>query len=280
MSYLFVFDMDHTILPQLRTIAPGLREAVAHAYAAGHRCMLATARPLPCVKWVWDELGLDTPVCLENGAELMHPGDASFAPEEKVMPPEQVRDALDFAFAAFPDVHVYLEYRDRFWATRRAKVGSYFDMVAELCKAEMISADGPRPETAGARMGFYLKTPEQMEALAAHFDADPTLTVLRQPKHGGEARCVIYPVTADKWYAVARAAERMGYTREQIITFGDNWNDVVMLREAGRGYALRGGAVLRDYDIPRVTRLSCAEGGVADMIEMILAEEADTVCSN
>lgn len=279
MPYLFVFDMDKTILPELRTIAPGLREAVAHAYAAGHRCMLATARPLPCVKWVWEALGLDTPMCLANGVELIHPADPSFVPEVHPMPEAQVRDALDYAFSTFPDAHIYLEYGCRFWSTRAPKPTAYFGMVAEACETARITADGPRPATPGARIGFYLKTPEQMEVLADHFAADPTLTVLRQPKHGGEARCVIYPATADKWYAVARAAARMGYRREEIIAFGDNWNDVMMLREAGRGYAMRGGAILADYDMPNVTRLSCAEGGVADTIESILAEKSVMICS-
>lgn len=269
MPYLFAFDLDGTVLPTLRVLEPRLKGAVARAMAAGHRCMIATARPLPCAKWVWDELGLDTPICLHNGATLVHPGDPAFAPYERLLSAAETAAALDYAFANFPGVNVYVENGCDFWATREPK--GYFRMLAEDCNTTYFTADKGRPDTPCTRIGFYFGTEAEMNRIADHFDADPTLIVLRQPRRPGDHRCLIYPAAADKWYAIAEAARRMGFSREQIVTFGDNWNDITMLREAGQGYALLGADVVEQFDYRTTTRLTCDEGGVADMIDHIVA---------
>ena len=270
MSYLFVFDLDGTILPQYCVMEPRIKGAVERAMAAGHRCMIATARPLPCAKWVWDLLGLDTPICLHNGATLMHPGDPDFAVRERLIAAEETAAYLDDAFVRFPAVQVYIEYGCDFWVTRKPPRG-YFAMLAEECDTHCFTADD-RPDTPCTRIGFYLQNEADMQALADHFSADPRLTVVRQPNLGGEHRCLIYPAAADKWYAIAEAARRMGFAREEVICFGDSWNDITMLREAGQGYAVLGGSVIAQYDYRTTTRLSCDEGGVADIIDRILTE--------
>jgi len=271
MPYLFAFDLDGTILPDYRVLEPRIRGAVARAMAAGHRCMIATARPLPCAGWVWDELGLDTPICLHNGATLMHPTDPDFAKWENLIDHPQTAAALDYALTRFPQVDIYLEYGCAFWVTRRPGRG-YFAMLAEDCITHEFTAD-TRPDTPAARIGFYLNEEADMQTLADHFAADPRLTVLRQPGQRGRHRCLIYPAAADKWYAIAEAARRMGFAREEIVTFGDSWNDITMLREAGLGYAMLGGSVVEEYDYRTTTRLPCAEGGVADMIDRLIGEK-------
>lgn len=273
MPYLFAFDLDGTVLPEYRVLEPRLKGAVARAMAAGHRCMIATARPLPCAKWVWDELGLDTPVCLHNGATLMHPGEPTFELYERNIERAETAVYLDYAFTNFPGIHVYIEYGCDFWATRKPK--GYFRMLSEDCNMHYFTAEEGRPDTPCTRIGFYFQTMEEMERLAAHFEANPELIVLRQPNHGNRHRCLIYPTAADKWYAIEEAARRMGFSREQIITFGDNWNDITMLREAGRGYALLGSDVIDAYDYRTTTRFTCEEGGVADMIDRIIAGVLD-----
>lgn len=272
MPYLFVFDLDGTILPEYRVLEPGIKGAVARAMAAGHRCMIATARPLPCAKWVWDELGLDTPLCLHNGATLMHPTDPNFTLYERVYSAAETAAALDYAFTTFPDVDVYIEYGCDFWATRQPAKG-YFRMLAEDCDFHRFTAEA-RPNTPSTRIGFYFKAETDMQRLADHFSADPNTIVICQPNHGDRHRCLIYPAAADKWYAIEEAARRMGFAREEVICFGDSWNDITMLREAGQGYALLGGSVIEAYDYHITTRLTCAEGGVADMIDEMIKGHA------
>lgn len=269
MPYLFAFDLDGTILPRYRVMEPRIKDAVARATAAGHRCMIATARPLPCAKWVWDLLGLDTPICLHNGATLMHPTDPDFAIRERLIEAPETAAYLNYAFTHYPQVKVYLEYGSEFWVTHRPDRG-YFGMLAEECETHEFTAD-TCPDTPAARIGFYLDAEADMQALADHFATDPRLTIVRQSTQRGSYRCLIYPAAADKWYAIEEAARRMGFTREQIVTFGDSWNDVTMIREAGQGYAMRGSEMVSVHGWQTETRLSCVEGGVADMIERMIS---------
>ena len=56
-------------------------------------------------------------------------------------------------------------------------------------------------------------------------------------------------------------AEFLGIDRENILTFGDNWNDLVMLSENPNGYALKGSYAERQGIRP--TEFTCKEDGVA-----------------
>ena len=274
MAYLFAFDLDATVLPDYRVLEPRLQGAVSRARAAGHRCMIATARPLPCAKWVWDALELDTPICLQNGARLMHPGDPTYPEAETVISAETVESALTAVFSRWPDAHVFLEYGDQLRVTRMPQ-GGYFGVLAEDCDTHLFSADCI-PHIPAARIGVFLSDLDALQACADHFAPDTGLHIIPQPKFADGPRCLIYPRAADKWHAVARVAGEMGIPRENIVTFGDAWNDFTMLREAGQGYALLGSAAADQPDIPHTTRLRCAEGGVADIIDLLTQASAHT----
>jgi hydroxymethylpyrimidine pyrophosphatase-like HAD family hydrolase len=66
---------------------------------------------------------------------------------------------------------------------------------------------------------------------------------------------------ADKWDAVLDTAEFLGIDRKNILTFGDNWNDIQMLTENPNGYALKGSYAERQGI--RSTEFTCKEDGVA-----------------
>lgn len=271
MPNLFVFDLDKTALPKLRQLEPHLPDAVARAQAAGHLCMIATARPMASSRWVWEALGLRTPICLCNGALIAHPGDPAYPITQRYLPADAATAAVDFAFSACPDVHIYYENGDDFYTTRQPT--GYFAMVAGDCNTRFFDRTA-RPDCPASRIGFYVKTEAEHLRLADHFAADPNLFVYRvyQPKTG-EYRCVISRRDVNKWYAIEQVAGELGIPTQQIVTFGDGWNDEMMLARAGRGYALLDTEAAASA--PRTTRLTCEAGGVADMIDRLVQGLAD-----
>jgi Cof subfamily protein (haloacid dehalogenase superfamily) len=73
----------------------------------------------------------------------------------------------------------------------------------------------------------------------------------------------------DKAFGVQRVCERFGVAAEEVLAFGDNHNDIALLRWAGRGIAM-GNA----HEAVRVavdeTTLSHVEDGVAAVLETLL----------
>ena len=63
----------------------------------------------------------------------------------------------------------------------------------------------------------------------------------------------------------SRNARVLGIDEKNIYAFGDQWNDVMMTANAAHGYGMLGSlcAVTSRF----VTRLSCEEFGVADVLE-------------
>lgn len=78
------------------------------------------------------------------------------------------------------------------------------------------------------------------------------------------------PAGADKGAAVARLAEHLGIDRSEVVAFGDNQNDLSMLRWAGRGIAM-GNAIDLVKDAADETTETNLNHGVATVIEAILA---------
>ena len=77
------------------------------------------------------------------------------------------------------------------------------------------------------------------------------------------------PYGATKLDGLRRLAERLGVQREEIMTFGDNPNDVRMLEWSGIGVAVANADECAKRAADIVTG-RCDERGVAEMIEAVL----------
>ena len=73
----------------------------------------------------------------------------------------------------------------------------------------------------------------------------------------------------DKGRSLARLAELLGLTADEVMAFGDGQNDVSMIEAAGTGVAMQNGCpeALRAADIVAPSNL---EDGVAQVIEAYL----------
>ena len=66
--FLIAIDLDDTVLSSLFSLCARSVEALIDAKQAGHRVMIATARPTAMALPYYRLLGLDTPLSVLNGA--------------------------------------------------------------------------------------------------------------------------------------------------------------------------------------------------------------------
>lgn len=270
-KHLIIFDLDGTVLPRLTELNDLTVETMKAAKAAGHIVCISSARPLAMSKWVYDKMGLDTAISTLNGAHIFHPTDATFPEYEVSIPRELTKKIFDFCKEndSYP---YYAERGDKLWYTDGIH-NDYYTLHIE--KADPLV---PMPEdndigTGAARIIVNPTTQELCDRLRAMVEATGELSFAEwhytpSPLNGNSGiRVSIAPLAADKGYAMKYIAEFYGIPLEDCYAFGDLWNDFGMLRDAGHGYALKDSQASRESEAKYVTRYTCAECGVADIVE-------------
>ena len=98
-------------------------------------------------------------------------------------------------------------------------------------------------------------------------DGTPGMSV----SHMGADAVEIGPGDIDKRAALERLCGRLGVDRADVIAFGDEWNDLTMLRWAGRGIAMANAApevrAVADETAPHH-----ADDGVARILEQLVRD--------
>ena len=258
---LIATDLDGTILPEICTLHERTVHALREAVRQGHVVMIATARPLAMTEWVYDAVGMDTPMALINGALLYHPKRPDAPVRERVISEADTRALLASLAASELLEDADLQYRNQFFVTTRPS-HPYFQEMMRQCETCPLNPIDP-PEIPNSRLILHCRA-EAPERLFAKF---PSVEVHRLPgkARGGGPRYSVSPLQANKWSAVWQVAQEYGIARSDIYAFGDEWNDEQMLREAGHGYALLGSPATA-YT-PLHTPATCEEHGVALVVE-------------
>src|SRR5262245_1842491 len=91
-----VLDLDGTLLDEHSRVSPANREALLAAQAAGVRILVATGRSSLSAHAVLEEIGLDSPAIVFNGAALYCPVRRAHL-EERVLSNRTLARALDYA---------------------------------------------------------------------------------------------------------------------------------------------------------------------------------------
>jgi hydroxymethylpyrimidine pyrophosphatase-like HAD family hydrolase len=93
------------------------------------------------------------------------------------------------------------------------------------------------------------------------------LTVTHSNPH--ESLLEISALGVSKGSTLAKVAEKLGISRDDAVTFGDNPNDLSMLAWSGRSYAMKTGHPAT-HAIATGIAPECNDDGVAQVIEELL----------
>jgi Cof subfamily protein (haloacid dehalogenase superfamily) len=238
-------DIDGTLLDEQGRIHPRSREALRAAEASGVRVMLATGRSTISTRPVLEELGLETPALVFNGAGLWCPKERRML-EEHVLSNRTVRRCL--RFAAERDLLTVLMTADAKFASPpkdaleeealsglhqlvivpREKLEAEFVMRVTYYSQEHESSQALLDEVVGAIDQPVYMTHFPLNALATH--------------RGSRANCLdLHPPCNGKAEAVRILHERYAIPAERIVAVGDASNDIPMFEAAGLAVAMESG---------------------------------------
>ena len=239
---LLALDVDGTLLDSRGVLRPRVRAAVRRAAAAGCLVALATGRRFSSAVEVAQQLGLDTPLILHNGA-IVRQASTGVVLAETPLPLATARPVAREIVAAGSQVLAFLA------GQREAVLAGPPELDGELaaryladCEAvvQRRSPDALLTDVPPLTL-VVMDTPARLDALAERLGtrADCRLTRNSFPLWGRRFHVLdVLAATCSKATALRQLAARYGIPMEQTVAAGDHWNDLEMIEAAGLGIAM------------------------------------------
>jgi hypothetical protein len=273
---LFAMDLDGTLVARDGSIHPRDAEAIAAARANGVVMTIATGRLTSGTRGVATELGLDAPlVCADGG--VIACGATWDILERRPIATEHVASLLerfaDGEIASFVFTHDEIHSCERGRAHHpyvqgwSPKITTHRDVAQapawrdEPDAAVMVVGIG-RADRLDQALGACLEVHGEVDRMTFTFGAS---TVVRFVGRG-----------ASKASGLEAVARRLGVARRDVAVVGDWYNDVSMLRWAGRSFAMpHAPEDVKSEATDVVAAEHAGRGAVAAAIEAWLSSSGD-----
>jgi len=237
-----VLDLDGTLITDQGGIRPRALSALQALHARGTRVMIATGRSELGVADVLEQLAMDTPAVVFNGAGLYCPVEKRLL-EERLLSDRVVRRAFEFAERSqlLPVIQVAgAKYAPHPRAPEEARALRGLEGLHHVAFADL-------PREYVIRITFFSLRHADSGALASEVASaiDQPLHVTHFPldalaPHRGSPLLVadVQPPCRGKGEALRVLTERYGIAPERVVAVGDADNDISMLTRAGLGVAM------------------------------------------
>lgn len=233
---LFVFDLDGTLVDSTLRLSEGVRSFLASIRGEGKGITIATGRTFKAASPFIDELGIELPVILYNGAVIMDPKTKLILYERRI-PRGEAEVALRILadFELHPEL--YLEPTDDiFYAPRITPPIADFmakDKIPGKAVGDLLSFLGSVNRDP-IKVLIIGEREELVRFKEQFLAARPRAAVVFSESNYLE----ILPLEASKGRALKRLCDLLGIPPAKTVAFGNNMNDAEMLEIAGLGIAM------------------------------------------
>ena len=229
------FDIDGTLTNSKKIITPKTKEAILKAAKKGCTIVIASGRPRQGVKAYAEELGLADNggyILALNGGLLERCGDGMII-QQAIVPKEYYGEIYDLAVENNVNLMTYegddiiSENIDDKYLEIEGRINGLGKKQVDNLK-EYLTFEVPKFLMLGD--GDYLAEVEK-KVYAALSDR---MDVYRSEPFFLE----ILPQNVNKAASLEKLLNRLGATREELMAFGDGYNDISMIKYAGMGVAM------------------------------------------
>lgn len=207
---LLALDLDGTLLSDDKEISEENRYWIHQAVDAGVVVIFATGRGYPRIKQLWQELGLDSPMVLLNGAEIWEGPNKLW--KRHFIKPEDVAAIQKMA----------AEKKARFWGYNVDGFIRHKDWTDAWSGCGWM------------KFGMRHEDLNVVEELYQHIKSRPDLEVVQSSPNSME----ISFKGITKETGVQEVCRFMGINMSQVMAIGDSPNDLSLLRSAGLSVAV------------------------------------------
>ncbi|MEM7125158.1 MAG: HAD family hydrolase [Chloroflexota bacterium] len=251
MYKLVAVDLDDTLIRNDWKVSDRTVETLFRWRAERGPVVIATGRPPRMTRKIREELhGL--PWICYNGAIALEEGQAIYRNE---IQPDVLRPIVSLLLEEAPDDWIGLEIDDILYMSQPLENKSDALHVDEL----LAYADQPSAKILLSRETFH-----------TFHERHPDLFAQTQPLVSDRVSMVqIQAQNASKGTALATLVPGWGYTMQNVVAFGDDVNDVEMIRDSGMGVAVENAVDEVKAVANRITASNHDEG-VALVLEELL----------
>lgn len=266
---LIVTDMDGTLLSNHHEVSEENREALKKAIAKGVKVAIATGRIYTSARNYAKLLDINTPIIACNGALIRENGTENVIYENKIENNSCIKiidilDKYNIFYQFYSADTLYCKELNH----SSLKYYEFNKSISEDMRINIV-IDNNLEES--------IKDKDILKVIIIDEDKD----ILKKIKE--ELRDIdnielcsswhnnieIMNKGVNKGHAVKRLAEFLGINREEIITFGDNYNDLSMIEYAGMGVAMGNAEDLVKEKANYITDKN-TESGVAKALNKLL----------
>ncbi|GIO93457.1 Cof-type HAD-IIB family hydrolase [Paenibacillus lactis] len=234
---LIALDLDGTLLTDEKQITQETKRWLQYAIDHGVKVMFSTGRGLQTAQGLWDELGLDSPMVLLNGAEIWEgPGRLK---KRVFLPRDTVRN-----------IHAIASERGEwYWGYSVESLTGDKEWTPEMFDRDWM------------KFGIGSHDQQKLAEIKEELLRWGTLEVTRSAPTNME----ISVKGTTKESGVQEVCQMLGLSMSDVIAMGDSDNDAKLLKAAGLGVAMANG---EDYikSIADVMTATNNEDGVAQAI--------------
>lgn len=287
MIKLIVSDMDGTLLNENMDITEANLAAIKRAQNEGIHFVIATGRDFPLANPYLEEYDFTCPLILSNGAEFFDENGKNIY--NRGLEKKTVRKMLDLLLVE-ESIHVELVTTDGIYSDSKENRSDMLasmlsDMNPDITFEEAKERASDRIND--MKMTFVddlRKVPEDeslailkltVHTLAGTEVLDPVKKTLNETipnlaiTSSSLRNLEINHSSAQKGIAVAQLAKELGLDASQVMTIGDNLNDISMLEWADYSVAMENGAPEAKAAAKFLTSTN-RENGVAEAISRVL----------
>jgi Cof subfamily protein (haloacid dehalogenase superfamily) len=240
---LYISDLDGTLLNSEKELSPYTKSAIGAFIAQGGSFTAATARSAAsCVK-ILSGLDIRVPAVLMNGAVIFDLAERSYVkteiisyePANSIIGILKEHEISGFMYAVYEDKLItYYENLDTralkdFYDERMQKYYKSFEQVSSF-----------EEKLIGKNIIYFTLIDDYEKLLAVHnsLETNPDIDMAFYRDNYGDRLWYleIFSVGASKYNAVKYLRERGHYDR--IVGFGDNYNDIPLLKACDEFYSV------------------------------------------
>lgn len=250
-----VTDLDDTLLDHEGAVSARSVAAIEAWLDSGRRFVVATGRP---PRSIGDHLPPSlhqVPWVCYNGAEIRLGGESIY---RRYIPEKGVESLIHRILDSMPEAIVGIEVDDMMWLNRPRP------SAAALSPHHRVVDLRSMAHKATAKVLLFADSLDALRELL-----DPLPDCVRLMPSGRYPFMQLMEAEADKAVALRHLLQMWGESMSGVVAFGDDINDVDLLREAGMGVAVANAYAPVLAAANRLTASNC-EDGVARVLEELL----------
>ena len=236
-KFLFVFDLDGTLLNSENRIEPKTRNLLMRLSEMGNIISIASGRPSRSIRIYADQLGIHGPFIGYNGGAIDNPYDSSFVPFRKFIDKDIILKFLShFGEDAFENLMIEDETDQYYLKSNKSYVNFFHPEGMNIHIGSVLKELDKDMRTCVIQIKDVTKK-EEMRRFVESLDENMSIRWWLDTDDFGE----LFFFDTNKATSILKLADYYHIDRPHIICFGDAMNDYYMIRNAGISFAMKNG---------------------------------------